>query len=370
MRSKLDTIQCLRGAACLLVLLFHGALTEAKFWPASDYKFLSAFQFGFAGVDLFFVISGFIITWVTYDQIGRRSIIPIFVAKRALRIYPVFWIVYALLGVAIYYDVGMQYMPDYMTASAHVKALLLIPQDSSFNLVVPVSWTLVHEVLFYAIFCIIIALPRPLMPAALAVWTGFIVASSEIGFGSGSWLAYYVVSPLNLEFILGCAAALLTKRGYIAQPSAVFSIGCVLFIGCGVVANTSPGALSSYYARVFAFGFPSFLIILGLAGIEKSRTFDPPRALILLGNASYSIYVVHLGIFQAVRRFTIGVETPFGPEWGLITQIVWVAFLVLSGLAGGLLLHFVAEKPIMSASARLIGHNHRGEQRPVMHRGS
>ncbi len=353
MSSKLDTIQCLRGAACLLVLLFHGALTEAKFWPESDYKFLSAFRFGFAGVDLFFVISGFIITWVTFERIGRPSNIPTFFAKRALRVYPVFWVVYAMLSLAVYYGVGLQYLGDDMTMGAHIKSLLLIPQDLTFNRVVPVSWTLVHEMLFYTIFCAVIALPRAMMPVVLAAWAGLIVMAWEFGWGSGSWLAYYAMSPLNLEFIFGCAVALLAKRFSIRTPGAMLVTGSAIFIASGTIANMNPGIFSSAYAKVLAFGVPSFLIVWGLVEMEKRRTCRLPKALVLVGNASYSIYIIHLGIFQAVRRFTSGVETPFGPEWGLTAQVGWVSLLVFSGLVGGLLLHHVAEKPVMEVNSRL-----------------
>ncbi|MCJ7996703.1 acyltransferase [Rhizobium cremeum] len=353
MNNNLETIQCLRGVACLMVLLFHGAMTEAKFWPESDYRLLHVFMFGFSGVDLFFVISGFIITWVTFERIGRPSSIPTFFAKRALRIYPVFWVVYAILSLAVYYGVGLQYLGDDMTMGAHIKSLLLIPQDLTFNRVVPVSWTLVHEMLFYAVFCIIIAMPRTMMPAVLGLWVGLIVAASEFGFGSGSWLAYYAMSPLNLEFIFGCAVALLAKRFSIRMPVAMLATGVAIFIASGTITNMNLGILSSAYAKVLAFGVPSFLIVWGLVEMEKRRTRRLPKALVLVGNASYSIYIIHLGIFQAVRRFTSGVEAPFGPEWGLTAQVGWVSLLVFSGLVGGLLLHHMVEKPVMEVNSRL-----------------
>lgn len=350
--SKVDTIQCLRGIACLLVLLFHAALTEQKFWPHSDYKLLSWAMFGFSGVNLFFVISGFIITWVTYDHIGEPSKVPTFFAKRVLRIYPVFWSVYALLSLAMLFNAGIQFLPATTTAAAHIKAILLIPQDYRLYELIPVSWTLVCEMLFYAIFCAIIALPRSYMPKILLAWVALILLGTAFNWGDHSWWAYYALSPYNLEFILGCVASIVTKRATIKRPERILAIGCSLFLISAIVANLEFQMFDPVYPKVFAFGIPSFLIVLGLVGIERRRNIWNPQILLILGNASYSIYVVHLAMFQVVRRFTNGVETPFGPEHGLTSQIAWMSLLIAAGIGGGLILHYLVEKPVMDRSSR------------------
>src|SRR4051812_18041777 len=95
MRERFDTLQALRGAACLLVVVLHTAGVEAKF--GLRFAPLRPVQwFGYAGVDLFFVLSGFIIAATPRADLGRPRRLPAYLFRRAWRIYPTFWAVLAL----------------------------------------------------------------------------------------------------------------------------------------------------------------------------------------------------------------------------------------------------------------------------------
>lgn len=352
MKNKLDTIQCLRGIACLLVLLFHAALTEDKFWPHSDVRFFGWAMFGISGVNLFFVISGFIITWVTYEHIGKPLMVPTFIAKRVIRIYPVLWVAYGLLCLAMFFNIGLQFLPETMTPMEHVNSILLIPQDFRLYRVIPVSWTLVCEMMFYALFCALIALPRSWFPKALLTWAALILLASWLNWGDHSQFLTYALNPHNFQFIFGCVAAIAAKETTIKHPGKILASGCSLFVVSAVVVDLNFALFDPVYPKVIAFGVPAFLIVIGLVGLELSNDLRGPRLLLLLGNASYSIYIIHLAIYQAVRSFTVGVETPFGPEYGHIAQAGWLALLIAAGILGGLVLHYLVEKPIMDASSR------------------
>jgi len=148
MTNKLYNIQALRGVAVLLVVLYHLCCAEAKLWPHADFKYFSLLKFGFGGVDLFFVISGFIITFVNYDSLGNPKAIPSYLEKRFLRIFPLYWLVFGFIAVTIHYEVGVHGSVEYVPFFGHIKALLLLPQNSTNYALVPVAWSLVYEVIF------------------------------------------------------------------------------------------------------------------------------------------------------------------------------------------------------------------------------
>ncbi|MGL4420416.1 MAG: acyltransferase family protein, partial [Gemmataceae bacterium] len=91
----LRNVQALRGLACLFVVLYHVAGWEQLVWPRIPvfgfYRY-----FGFAGVDLFFVLSGFIITHAHWKQIGQPRHLPTYLYRRLSRIYPVYWLALGL----------------------------------------------------------------------------------------------------------------------------------------------------------------------------------------------------------------------------------------------------------------------------------
>jgi peptidoglycan/LPS O-acetylase OafA/YrhL len=88
--------------------------------------------------------------------------------------------------------------------------------------------------------------------------------------------------------------------------------------------------------------------------MEMKGSIASPKILSILGKASYSIYIIHLAMYPAVRRFTSGVETPFEAKYGLPDQVAWMALLIAAGIGGGLALHYLAEVPIMRFSKRLL----------------
>ncbi len=94
-RQTLDSIQALRGIAASLVVLYHTAVVE-RAYGHSSFQPLSPFHFfGAEGVDLFFVISGFIIVWTSFDSFEKPSAIPKYLARRVARIFPLYWIFFA-----------------------------------------------------------------------------------------------------------------------------------------------------------------------------------------------------------------------------------------------------------------------------------
>jgi exopolysaccharide production protein ExoZ len=159
MKQKLHSIQSLRGAASLLVILFHLSLAEKKLWPESNVHFFSFFEkVGFIGIDLFFVISGFIMVWISYEHLGNYKKIGEFLKKRFLRIYPTYWAMCLLVFLTVKLHWGINLSLQDISATEKIQELLLLP--ANYHGFVQVAWSLSFEMLFYFIFCALFLFKR------------------------------------------------------------------------------------------------------------------------------------------------------------------------------------------------------------------
>src|SRR3954451_23086289 len=126
------SLQVLRAVAAVAVVICHAGL-QLNYWTqtALEWNFV-----GSAGVDLFFVISGFIITLVSWNSFGRIDQVAPFVARRLIRIGFLYWLLTTI------YVVSGSFSPWHVLAS-----YLLLPVDGP--PILSVAWTLVYEVMFY-----------------------------------------------------------------------------------------------------------------------------------------------------------------------------------------------------------------------------
>ena len=239
--DPLLSVQMLRAVAATMVLLYHLVTTSAYGWLAKGAwhsgvaKWVEAV--GFAGVDLFFVISGVVMVYSSYNRLGSaRETIP-FVKRRVARIYPLYWIcTVSVLGIA--WLTPSLASRAKLLLPAVVKSLLLWPQEK--YPVVAVGWTLSFEMYFYLAFAGMIALPRRVLPWTLAGW-GAITIALFIVFDQqeyrtsleGHLSLPLVASPLALEFIVGCFIGWRVKRGTTPLGAAALALGFVAFAVIG-----------------------------------------------------------------------------------------------------------------------------------------
>lgn len=156
MKQKIDLLQAYRAFAAILVVLFHFAGAITNYFKTE--MFGSFFQFGWVGVDFFFVLSGFIITYIHLKDVKSKTNSTLFLKKRFVRIFPIYWVISAIVLIALLKMQGKttnSYSIDLHSASGItylIKCFLLIPQAGKYFLIQ--AWTLTYEVLFYAIFYI------------------------------------------------------------------------------------------------------------------------------------------------------------------------------------------------------------------------
>lgn len=313
---KLQSVQMLRGIAALLVMLFHiisieGLALEDN--PANqDAGPLMAgiWMNGYAGVDLFFVISGFIMVYVTSAGRGSGASIAEFLFARITRIYPVWWLFAGVMALYFYVTLGgptrffsPENEPVVSTNWHLIASALLLPQPT--HPVLGVGWTLVHEMHFYIVFALLLLLPRRWLPVALLAWAGAVVAGALNGLTSalaGNMVELFF-APLSLEFILGAFAGLAVSRG--AAPGILAWLALALGIAgfaAGLALMPPPDAFTLIWGRVLVFGPAGALIIFGVATLETRGSFSAPGPLAALGDWSYALYLSHFLTIGLVRR--------------------------------------------------------------------
>ncbi|WP_162246057.1 MULTISPECIES: acyltransferase family protein [unclassified Aureimonas] len=323
-------------AACLVVFHHAGSIMEQP-------RFYDAVPFGghlayfYAGVDFFFVLSGFIIAWVHWGDIGEKAKLGHYAVKRFLRIYPPYWGVLIPLSV-LYFAIPSGGIPSQRDPVNIVMSFLLLPYPEP--PVLGVAWTLVHEIFFYLVFALVILIGRAglwLMP----LWTAAILAAS-FG-GPYPHLVGFVLSPFNLEFIMGVGAAILLRNRTIPMPGIVASAGIASFTLLLLLPELNPTAV---LPQRILFGLSATLFVLGMVEIEWNRPLKLASALTFFGAASYAIYLVHpviISISLQVLNRVFGRSLPIE---------LAVAATALAGILAGMVYHVVAEKPLTSLARR------------------
>ncbi|MGB3626070.1 MAG: acyltransferase, partial [Henriciella sp.] len=312
---KLHSIQSLRALAALLVMVYHvRAIEMDAFMRAglSDTPLVSTLiRNGFAGVDLFFVISGFIMVYVTGYVRPRAMTSLAFLFARAARIYPLWWLFAVLMTIYFFVTYGVPYDVERTVGGSALMAehpwlhllysYALMPQHA-----VPVfglGWTLVHEMHFYVVFAVLILFPRRFLPWLLALWAGAVTAGSLAGLSSvypSNYIELFF-HPLSMEFIAGCLAALLVSSGRRFVPWLMLSVGIVW----GVMALAAQGDATAFtlgWGRVLSFGLPCALIVYAFAAWEASEEIHIPGWLVSLGDWSFSLYLCHTFVLSGLRR--------------------------------------------------------------------
>ncbi|HZN15293.1 MAG TPA: acyltransferase [Acidimicrobiales bacterium] len=293
-------IQALRTLAAGMVVAYHVA-NRSYFVLGRTYA-SNSLDFGNIGIDVFFVLSGFIIFSVHRVDIGHRSETWRYASKRVVRIFPLYWIATAL-GLAVYATgYGDATKRD---LSVILKSIVLFPQkDPAIFPIVNVGWTLTYELVFYAMFLLLIWWPR--WPAILA-WTAWLGSAAGVAVlrATGVWhppvtpLFTVLLSDRNLEFLIGCGVAWLVARRSLPSPRALMWAGLVVTLGLCLKLGIDSGFRPFNGDPVPLFALPIAAMVLGAAALDRRGVGSPPSIVVRLGDASYALYLVHFSLITA-----------------------------------------------------------------------
>jgi exopolysaccharide production protein ExoZ len=342
--AELVGVQILRGLAASAVVAHH-ALEQSngsigRFSP--DWLTVA----GASGVDVFFVISGFIMLYVAFPA-GRQSLdAGTFLFRRAMRIYPIYWL--CCLAILIISWAGLLHSHKW-TALDLVASFLLLPTD---NGLINVAWTLVYEMYFYAIFA------ATLVFGSMTI-TAVAVTATIVGLGfAGHWLTEgslqsFLANPIALEFGMGIwlGFVFVNRRPTAAPkwvPLATGLIGtCFLLVSPLFIPHANTSGLTGF-PRVGAWGLPAILVVASFLAPGSIRS-SFGRLLVLIGDASYALYLTHVFVM-------------IGYGWLLKTtavqglnQLLVVPAVVALSICLGLFVHLVVERRIQLLVRRLSG---------------
>ncbi len=330
--GRLVGIEAIRGVAAVAVILYHCARHVAQAMPAP--ALVAITQCGHAGVDLFFVLSGFIICVVHAPDCGTPAALPRYVHRRVVRVMPLYWIALAaILAMAARH--GIPPVPRLLASVA------LLPSDTPPLL--GVAWTLQYQIVFYAVFAVLIYNLRVGL-AVLALWVAWI-AAHWAGVAATS-LPRSLVSTYNFEFLFGMAAAYLIRTRKLPRPRILAALGLGVLAVMGVAEDFHAIDGNAALARL-GYGLPSALLIAGVAEADRRGLWRVPPLLQQLGRASYSLYLfqfVFIGIVWQLLTHA-GVANS-APAWALF------AILAIAAVAGGIVVSRLVEHPLLALLRR------------------
>jgi peptidoglycan/LPS O-acetylase OafA/YrhL len=330
-------IQYLRAVAASLIVFQHAMGVPAFVHYAA--------HFGTVGVDLFFVISGYIM-WTTTRSRERGPLA--FWLARLVRIVPLYWM-FTAAYVAAALITPESFFSLKLDPVHVVKSFLFMPAEhpNLNGLIAPVytlGWTLNYEMFFYLLFGLCLFVPQRALRFILlaAVFLG-LIAFGALFQPRGPVLRTYV-DPIMLEFLAGVVLAIVSP--YLMRCGALPGLALLAFAALWITIVYSGGFVLE---RIVSHAIPAVVAVAGALMLEPAARARPSRLGLLLGDASYSIYLAHP---FAQRAWLLGVLKTIGLP--AISPTLYVITAFLAGIGGGVLSYLLIERHLLAGGRRLV----------------
>ena len=354
-------IQFLRAWAALAVVFFHirTHIVDLPGITGVFYDFL--YQFGYAGVDVFFVISGYVI-WISsknkQDHTANKKSLH-FIFNRSARIYLGYW-PYFVFTLIMYSYLAPSRLEGIDLIGSALLTKYHLPQ-----LLIQVTWTLIFEMYFYVFFACLLFIPRRYIPKLLLFFALFIVVvqlysilkhdiySPENLNHMGLFLAFFT-SPLCLQFLAGCGLGLYFERHRLKylKTASVLAIGVFAFTFWYQKTYLLPNHMLSqgYFMpeRAILFGVFATLLVAIAVEVELRGKQWWPKFSKLIGGASYSLYLAHMPLLFLVMYFGVF-------DFARTQSLLWLApWSVLAGIMIYSVAHYLyIEKPLLNQAKKV-----------------
>jgi len=331
--GKQNEIQWLRAIAAIEVVLWHSDLITKHFsghllHEADWYR-----PFGGIGVDLFFIVSGYVIC----IRASSYRTAAAFMWARVTRIFPMYWIFTSLVILAVAINPAWRLHGHEITAWSILQSYLILPQRD--YPILGVGWTLEHEMVFYALVAVLMALvgglpqwSRVAFPFALA---GMAIVGALIGAGpSGAVWDFHLLSPYLFAFAFGWLMCCVEK-GDNAQRAWAFGV----FITLAFMAFLLTDELGKGILTRIAIVSVVFVVFRLLSAVFAT---DNPvnRWASVLGDASFSLYLCHWFILSSLGKVFGALDLPESLEG--VVRLFGIAICV----AASVVIFMYLEKPI------------------------
>ncbi|UFW88718.1 acyltransferase [Bradyrhizobium barranii] len=321
-----------------MVVIYHTSVIfrVPTYWGATPFgdvpKFLDS------GVDFFFVLSGFIILDAHLRDIGSPARFANYIWRRAVRIYPLYWVIFCAVLAPLLLaraDVDLRRI---------VMEFFLLPASGlvADQKIVVVSWTLCYEIAFYVIFGIAI-FNRFLGGVIGALW--LLAAIYSVGESvPAKWTI--LCSPYPVLFLTGMIIQRVwSSRKFDVPLVPTFVLGIVVFTAAAITRVNALGIPAGLVQ--WAYGVGAGLIILAAVAAERRGSLEFPEWLTRIGDASYSLYLVHFTVLSVLAKLIVATNV----FKGLPLQVLFVGMAVVT-VAVGMAVHLLVEKPLLKLVGR------------------
>lgn len=299
--KKIYTLHYFRAFAAILVVLFH--ITSTVQTTYHGIFLWNIFRVGTIGIDFFFILSGFLLTYVhQHDRGDIKKLFP-FLKKRFFRIFPSYWITFfIILGITLVWNTHEQGF--ILSPISLVTNLTLFPSETR---LIPQSWTLSIEIYFYLFFgfLLLVRSLKIFLSLFFVYLVGIFAVSHFLFSQTQDYLLFvfrhsyleFILSPYLAEFFLGCVACslFLHKRLRVFFSKKIFLLLSVTTILFSFFVIGSSTHIAEFHRVVFV-GIPLAFTILIVSCFEQRKQMNKNRIGLILGDASYSIYLLHFFI--------------------------------------------------------------------------
>lgn len=332
-------IQLLRAVAALFVVLLHAQGAVEIYSAAPERSWFGAFKSGgWFGVDLFFVISGFVIVHVGANLAGKPGASVYFLMRRIIRVVPLYWMVTSAVVVLLLVMPGLF---NWLTFDAwHViSSYLFIPARNPMGLVqplIPVGWTLSYEMYFYAIFALLLCLPRKyLLPCITTFFCMSVAAGTFVE--DGSVAGDFLTNVIFLEFVMGCWIGQLVHQQKFVGKWAALCLATAAALWIMVAMHVA----SPEHNRILLWGIAGAMLVYAMIALETSGTYVAPWWAIALGNSSYALYLTHYFVLAPLGKLWawLALDASLGPN-----MLVIIGVILSIGVAHAI--HLLFEVPV------------------------
>jgi exopolysaccharide production protein ExoZ len=334
-------IQILRAVAALGVVIHH--MQSELIQRGFDNPFPD-FEVGAFGVDLFFVISGFIMVYSSGRFFARPDGGRRFFLKRLIRIVPLYWLFTTLL---VFIAIRGTWHTGAYSVKEFIASYLFIPAPDRLGLMIPTyppGWTLNYEMFFYVCFASALRWSRPIaVSLVVSALTALVILGYMVALPQP--IAFWTDS-LCLEFCYGIGLALLFLRGWRIRP--LVRLALLITGAIAAVAFVAQGESSPI--RGFAWGLPAASIVAAAALTDASLRSRFARAFESLGDASYSLYLIHVLLFILLYPVVAKIIDPLR-----LSGAVYGSTLVGASVAAALALYAWVELPMTRYFTGLYG---------------
>ncbi len=329
LKKQLDAIQVFRGLAAVMVV-FHHVIPSLGFFQNKNYQVLNYIgDVGKYGVDFFFVLSGFIITYSNLRK--ENNDVLIYLKNRIIRIY----IPYIPISLAMLFLYNM--LPQLSQVNRDISILTSLTLFPSGSPALAVAWTLTYEMLFYFLF-IICLINKKAWDIFAFIWVLSIILFNFSGIETNRAVINLLFSNYNVEFIIGYILGLLVLKKIRVNKYISFFLILItglLFIEFKFIHKLSFNFLSNLLFTFFTFNLIYYYLTYHNLKLKRNNVF------MIMGNATYSIYLIHGPLHSIIERYLPQVNNS-------IIYLIYIMVITVICIIAGYIYYLIFEKKIMN----------------------